>query len=85
VNDMLYQGFPFCSTPWSCAPFAAVGASSFFVPLSHAHKPSIDDQEGLDEVGGGGKFVSSCFPWSGADGGWGDGGGMAFEAVGATL
>jgi len=63
--------------------FCAAGTDSFFASLLHAHNPSNDDQEDVDV--GGDAFASSFFGSRGADIDWGDGGGIAFEAMGVTL
>lgn len=80
---MLAQGLFFPSTTGSCAGFTVVGVVSFFAFFFQAHSPSTDDQEDADDEEE--AFASSVFSSSGAETGWGDGGGMAVEAMGVTL
>jgi hypothetical protein len=77
---------PVVSLVLSCAitGFCAAASLVLVAFLSHAHNPSIDDQ---DEVASGMEaFVSSFLPscWTTVTW-WGDGGGIALVAMGVRL
>lgn len=80
MNVKLVQGLLFCSV-CSCAVFCAAGVASLVASFFQAHSPSSDDHE--DESGVGVEDLpSSIFGSSGAGTSWGDGGEMAFAAIG---
>lgn len=79
------QGLPDGASGLLCPDiaFCASGAELDSAFLFHAHKPSIDDHDDFGDEAG--SLATSLVAPLCADSWWGDGAGIAFEAIGVRL